>query len=110
VLIEVAHVAVRMDCRFKDMFWRITSRRCKKVAYVAVARKLLTIIWHLLSNAEVYVEEFFSKSTAATLVRSTAVVKSGYSRSSGGDKSGLSLEDIVGVLSRAVKAVSDVGG
>ena len=56
-------------------------------------------------------EEGFSKSTVV-LVRSTAVVKSGYSRRCGGgcDKSGLSLEDMVGVLGRVVKAVSDVGG
>jgi transposase len=109
VMVEVAHVAVRMDCRFRDMFWRITSRKCKKVAYVAVARKLLTIIWHLLSNAEVYVEEGFSKSTT-TLARSTAIVKNGYSRSGGGDKGGLSLEDMVGVLSRAMKTVSSDAG
>jgi len=107
VMVEVAHVAVWMDCRFKDMFWRIASRKCRKVAYVAVARKLLTVIWHLLSNAEVYVEEGFSKSATA-LARSTMVVKNGHS-CSGGDKSGLSLEDMVGVLSRAVKTVSDVG-
>jgi transposase len=27
VLVEVAYVAVRMDCRFKDMFWRIAYRK-----------------------------------------------------------------------------------
>ena len=61
VLVEVAHVAVRMDCRFRDMFWRIASRKCRNVAYVAVARKLLTVVWHLLFNDEVFVEEGFSK-------------------------------------------------
>jgi transposase len=44
VMVEVAHVAVWMDCRFKDMFWRITARKCRKVACVAVARKMLTVI------------------------------------------------------------------
>jgi hypothetical protein len=30
-------------------------------AYVAVARKILTVIWHLLVNGETYVEEGFKK-------------------------------------------------
>jgi transposase len=107
VMVEVAHVAVRMDCRFKGMFWRISDRKCKKVAYVAVARKLLTIIWHLLLNDEMYVEEGFSKS-ATTLARSITVVKSdGYSR--GSVKSDLSLDERVSIFSRTMKAVSDDG-
>jgi transposase len=61
VMVECAHVAVRMDCRFKGMFWRIVAKKGKQVAYVAVARKLLTIVWHLLVNGEKYVEEGFSK-------------------------------------------------
>jgi transposase len=59
VVVEVAYVAVRMDCRFKAMFWRITSRRGGKVAYVAVAMKMLTVVWYLLFNNEVFVEEGF---------------------------------------------------
>jgi len=105
VLVEVAHVAVRMDCRFRDMFWRIASKRCKNVAYVAVARKLLTVIWHLLVMGELFVEEGFSKASVVLAVRSS-VVKSGYSRS-GGEGGGLSLGDMAGILGRAMKAVSD---
>ncbi|MCL2643759.1 MAG: IS110 family transposase [Candidatus Bathyarchaeota archaeon] len=97
VMVEVAHVAVRMDCRFKDMFWRIASKRCKNVAYVAVARKLLTVIWHLLLNDEVFVEEGFSKKSPV------AVVKSKISDDS---SKGLSLDDVSGVLGCAVKLVS----
>ena len=96
VMVEVAHVAVRMPGRFKDMFWRIASKKCKNVAYVAVARKLLTVIWHLLSNDEVFVEEGFSKKSV--VVRSVNV-----------DGKGLSLDDVVGVLGCAVKMVSDNG-
>jgi transposase len=96
VMVEVAHVAVRMNCRFKDMFWRIASKRCKNVAYVAVARKLLTVIWHLLLNDEVFVEEGFSK-------KSIAVVKS---RISDDSSKGLSLDDVSGVLGCVVKLVS----
>jgi transposase len=103
VMVEVAHVAVRMDCRFKDMFWRITSKKCKKVAYVAVARKLLTVIWHLLLNGECYVEEGFSKKSV--FVRSKLV--EGDSDSCGGG--GLSLDVVAGILGRMVRRVSEGG-
>ncbi|MCL2868982.1 MAG: IS110 family transposase [Candidatus Bathyarchaeota archaeon] len=99
VMVEVAHVAVRMSCRFRDMFWRIASRRGKAVAYVAVARKLLTVVWHLLVNDELFVEEGFSKKSSVVAVRSVV---------SGGSK-GLSLDDVVGILGRMVKVVSDGG-
>jgi hypothetical protein len=90
-----------MDCRFRDMFWRIAAKRCKKVAYVAVARKLLTVVWHLLVNGECYVEEGFSKKKCV-LARS---------RSAGGDSGGgLSLDVIAGILGRAVRRASDVDG
>jgi len=100
VLVEVAHVAVRMDCRFKDMFWRVASKKCRNVAYVAVARKLLTVVWHLLLNDEVFVEEGFSK-------KSPVVVVVGRSVNVG--SRGLSLDDVVGVLGCVVKMVSDDG-
>ena len=49
--------------RFRKMFLRIMAKKGKKTAYVAVARKLLTVIWHLLVNGEKYVEEGFEKMT-----------------------------------------------
>jgi len=98
VMVEVAHVAVRMDCRFKDMFWRIVSKKCKNVAYVAVARKMLTVIWHLLLNDEVFVEEGFSKKASVVVGRSVSI-----------GSRGLSLGDVVGVLGCVVKMVSDDG-
>ncbi|MDR2203859.1 MAG: hypothetical protein LBE76_06140 [Nitrososphaerota archaeon] len=97
-MVEVAHVAVRMDCRFKDMFWRITSRRGRKVAYVAVARKMLTVVWHLLFNKELFVEEGFSKAPVR-----------GMSKSSSNNSGGLSLDEVVGILCCAVRVVSDGG-
>ena len=99
VMVEVAHVAVRMDCRFKDMFWRIASKSGKKVAYVAVARKMLTVIWHLLVNDELFVEEGFSKTP--DLVRSKLEVVGG---------GGLSLDVMASILGRAVRLVSDDDG
>ncbi len=99
-MVEVAHVAARMDCRFKAMFWRITSRRGKNVAYVAVARKLLTVIWHLLCNGEVFVEEGFSK----TPLRVKAKISG-----NDNDEGGLFLDDVAGVLGYVGRLVSDGG-
>jgi transposase len=96
IMVEVAHVAVRMDCRFKDMFWRITAKKCRKVAYVAVARKLLTVIWHLLAMGELYVEDGFFKKSSEKAVD--------------GRGGGLSLAVMAGVLGRVMKLVSDVDG
>jgi transposase len=61
-LVEVAHTAVRVrDSRFKALFLRVMAKKGKKTAYVAVARKMLTVIWHLLVNGEKYVEDGFQK-------------------------------------------------
>jgi len=94
IMVEVAHVAVRMDCRFRRMFWRIVARKGKKVAYVAVARKMLTVVWHLLVRGELFVEEGFSK--AAVFVQST------------GDDV-LSLDSMAAILRRAGFTVSANG-
>ena len=94
IMVEVAHVAVRMNCRFKRMFWRIVAKKGKKAAYVAVARKILTVIWHLLLNGELYVEEKFSKATILT-------------RSKSGDV--LSLDGMAAILRRAGYTVSANG-
>ena len=40
---------------------RVRAKKGNKTAYVAVARKMLTVIWHLLVNGEKYVEEGFKK-------------------------------------------------
>jgi hypothetical protein len=66
VLVEVVHVVVRMVCRFKGMFWCITSGKCRNVAYVVVVCKMLAVIWHLFFDNELFVGEVFSK--AAVLV------------------------------------------
>jgi len=60
--VEVAHAAVRVrDSKFRALFMRVRAKKGNKTAYVAVARKMLTVIWHLLVNGEKYVEEGFEK-------------------------------------------------
>ena len=53
-LIEAAHTAVRKDPYFAAVFHRLAHKKCKQVAYVAVARKMAQIIWHLLSEKRMY--------------------------------------------------------
>jgi transposase len=49
VMVEVAHVAVRVrGSRLRAFYLRVKAKKDEKTAIVAVARKMLTIIWHLL--------------------------------------------------------------
>jgi transposase len=62
MMIQVAHVASRAkNSRLRLFFLRVAARREKKKAYVALARKILCIIHHLLVTGEEYVEEGFVK-------------------------------------------------
>jgi len=62
MMIQVARAASRVgDSRLRLFFLRVAARRGKKKAYVALARKILCIIHHLLVNGEEYVEEGFVK-------------------------------------------------
>jgi hypothetical protein len=68
-MVEVAHAAVRVrDSRFRALFLRVVAKKGKKTAYVAVARKMLTVIWHLLVNGEAYVEAGYEKKVRADKV------------------------------------------
>jgi len=51
VLCEAAQTAKRSP-EFAPAFQRIANRRGKKIATTAVARKLATRAWHLLTDAE----------------------------------------------------------
>ena len=58
MLVQCAHVIAR--CRpnkLRFFFQRILMRKGKKIAIVALARKLLSIIHHLLKNNENYIED-----------------------------------------------------
>ena len=62
MMIQVAHAAVRArDSRLRLFYLRVAARRGKKKAIVALARKILCIIHHLLIMGEDYVEEGFVK-------------------------------------------------
>jgi len=53
-LIEAAHAAVRFDPHWEAQFNRISARRGKQRAYVAVARELAVTMYYMLKNNEPY--------------------------------------------------------
>ncbi len=55
-LVEVAHCAVKdkTNTYYRDKFNRISKRRGKKRTYIAIARKILVAIYHMLSTGEVW--------------------------------------------------------
>lgn len=54
VLIESAWVAVRWDSKWREVYQQIADRRGKKIAIVAVARRLLITMFYLIRNQEKY--------------------------------------------------------
>ena len=55
-LVEVAHCAVKdkTNTYYADKFNKISKRRGKKRAYIAIARKILVSIYHMLSTGETW--------------------------------------------------------
>ncbi len=57
MLVQVAHATSRTrNSRLKSFFMRIKAKKGTKVAIVALARKVLCILHHLLVNREMYEE------------------------------------------------------
>jgi transposase len=54
VLVEAAHVAARHDPQLGRFCYRLRAKKGTNVAVVATARKMLVVIWHLLSGDGVY--------------------------------------------------------
>jgi len=58
ILVQVAHaIAHTKDSKLKRFFLRIQARKGYNIAIVALARKVLCTLHHLLVNQEMYVEE-----------------------------------------------------
>ena len=54
LMVEAARSAVRFDPHWQRVYERLKSRRGSNIAAVAVARKLLVAIWHLLHDRACY--------------------------------------------------------
>jgi transposase len=64
ILVQCATVAIKArNSQIRQFYLRIKGRRGHKIAIVATARKLLTIIWHLLLTGEEYVDKRYVKKT-----------------------------------------------
>ena len=58
ILVEIAHSCIRTkNTAFRIFFERIFNRAGYKKAIVALARKILKLVWHLLTNDELYQEK-----------------------------------------------------
>lgn len=63
ILVQVAHSASKVKrSRLRKFFLRIRARRGSNVAAVALARKILCILYHLLINQEMYEEVTITRS------------------------------------------------
>lgn len=92
MIIEVAHAIIRtrQDSKLKKFFLRIKARRGTKIGVVALARKILCILYHLLINQEYYKDQSIAKprnikrlithsATSITLEEMiTTIIKAGY--------------------------------
>jgi transposase len=62
ILIQVARVIARgRNSKLKRFFLRVKSKKGSNVAVVALARKVLCVLHHLLTNREMYQEECINK-------------------------------------------------
>jgi len=58
VLVQCALAAIKVrDSRFKEFYLRVKARRGHGIAIVALARKMLGVMYHLLATGEVFFEE-----------------------------------------------------
>jgi transposase len=107
MLVQVAHAISRTkNSRLKSFFLRIKAKKGTKVAIVALARKVLCILHHLLVNREMYEETVNLKPKPLKFDRTSspiqiteqdmidALVKAGYIIEKR-DKGGGGGEDIV---------------
>ena len=53
-MVEAARAAIRFDPYWGEVHARIARRRGTNIATVAVARKLLVVVWHLLAEESIY--------------------------------------------------------
>ncbi len=74
MLIEVAHAITRTkaDSKLKRFYLRIKSRHGAKVAIVALARKIICILHHLIVNREMFEDEAMNKSKRIKPYRSSS--------------------------------------
>lgn len=68
ILTQIAHAAARCRCNsFRTFYDRKKDLIGKAKATIALARKMITVIWHLLANNEIYDDPLFPKKKIQTM-------------------------------------------
>ena len=57
----------------RNRYLRIKKRRGHKKAFIAIARMLLTAVFHMLKNGEIYISDLFIKSDVLPTTREITV-------------------------------------
>jgi transposase len=99
ILVQVAHAASRVkNSKFRRFFQRVRGRRGYNVAIVALARKILCILYHLLINQEVYLEEVKKPRPSKHRITETSAT------------TGMSLEKMIDLIRQSGYVVSRTDG
>lgn len=102
ILVQVAQAAAKKKgSKLRKFFLRVKARKGHNVAIVALARKILCILYHLLMNQETYQEDGVEKSRASRLDWSSSTT------------SKMSLQTMIEIIAKAgyeVKKIERDGG
>jgi transposase len=99
ILVQVAHAASRVkNSMFRRFFLRVRGRRGYNVAIVALARKILCILYHLLINQEMYLEEVKKPRPSKHRITETS------------ETTGISLEKMIDLIRQSGYVVSRTDG
>jgi len=72
ILTEVAQAAARTtNTRFSAYFHKLKNRIGNPKAIIALARKILCILWHLLMNRELYIDALKNRVASQNLIQKT---------------------------------------
>ncbi len=77
-LVESAQIAIRKPNQFRRVFLRVSFRRGRNVGIISATRRLVEVIWHVLSKEVLYQEPEKSKgkeSGSGELPAATALVR-----------------------------------
>jgi hypothetical protein len=61
MMLQVAQVAARCSPGARSYYAGLRARKPAQVAKIALARKLLTVVWALLHHGECFDEELFAR-------------------------------------------------
>lgn len=99
ILVQVAHAASRVkNSMLRRFFLRVRGRRGYNVAIVALARKILCILYHLLINQEMYLEEVKKPRPSKHRITETS------------EMTGISLEKMIDLIRQSGYVVSRTDG